>query len=453
MALGDGGSSEVVAAPPRPRPANPKILSQWSAPVSTWTPATVRAALDAHDRGSFRQSSQLIDASLRCPWVAGDLNRRTRALASRSALPFTVEASTMGDGRKRESARKRCDALWWDVHPEPTIAAVLRDAIMAGVSVGRIWWELLANEWRPRLSRLSLYGLDWNDWDGWTYSTRDGQRLKVTPGDGTWFLYAPHGDRSWMLGAIRQIGLPSLMYLLTSRDWARLCERNGMAMLKIREPHWASDDIEGVTGTTAADTFYSSIRGGIGSETILRMPKGQTPDDGDWDAEWMELKGRGGELFASHLSTLKSEIHAALLGMDPDASARGGDGEQSNATAHNEYLAADAETLSTALREQVWKPDTAYNIDDDTDLAAWGKWDTRPQPNMKLRAETLDTVGDAATKLAANGVDTAPVFAEFGLKMAPKSTAAVDSSRQAPASVDEPTPADDADEPDESEAA
>lgn len=451
MALGDGATSEVVTVAPKRAPANPRILSQWSAPVSTWTPATVRAALDSHDRGNFRQSSQLIDASLRCPWVAGDLNRRTRALASRSALPFTVEASSLGDGRKRETARKRCEATWWDVHPEPTIAAVLRDAIMAGVSVGRIWWALDAGDWRPRLSRLSLYGLDWNDWDGWTYSTRDGQRLRVTPGDGTWFLYAPHGDRSWMLGAIRQIGLPALMYLLTSRDWARLCERNGMAMLAIKEPHFATDDVEGLTGTTAADEFYSSIRGGIGSETILRLPQGQTKDEGGWEAEWMELKGRGGELFSQHLSTLKSEIHAALLGMDPDASARGGDGEQSNATAHNEYLAADAETLSTALREQVWKPDTAYNIDDDTDLAAWGRWDTRPQPNMKLRAETLDVVGTACASLGAVGVDVAPVVAEFGLRMAPKS-AAVGGVPEAASAQPGTSPAAD-DEPDESEAA
>lgn len=408
---------------PKRAPSNPRIVSQWHEPVSTWTPATVRAALDEHERGRFVQSSRLADACLRDAYIAGDLNRRVRALASRSALPFRVEAGE-GDGRKRETARRRCERLWWDVIPEPTLAAILRDTIMMGLAVGRVIWTMTAEEWRPRLCHLPIHGLEWLSWERrWVYTTRDGERLPVTPGDGTWFLHTPHGDRSWMLGAVRQVGLPWLMRLLSTRDFARWCERHGMSVLAIKEPHFATDDVEGEVGTTNADAFYAQVRTGIGSETVLRLPQGATPADGGWDAEWLELTGKTYEGFNSQLRNLTSEIHVALLGQDPAAGSRGGDGELAASRTATEYLASDAESLSTSLRQQVWRPDVAYNVDaEDLDLAAWGRWDTRPQPDMQARATTLDKAADAMTKLAALGVDVAGVLAEFGLpakKLAP----------------------------------
>ena len=111
------------------------------------------------------------------------------------------------------------------------------------------------------------------------------------------------------------------------------------------------------------------------------------------------------------------EIEIALLGRPRDGGARGGDGELASETQRNENLASDAEALATTIRDQVWKPFVAFNYGPELiDAAPWGRWDTRPAPNRKTRAETLNTLADALTKLAGLGVDTKPILEEFGLE-------------------------------------
>lgn len=423
------GSTEPMLAQPGTRPSAVRIESAWCEPTVDWTVAAVKAALSEHDSGRFRDSAALVDQMLRDPVIAGDLATRCRALGSRSALTFKVEPG-MGDGRKRERARSRCEDLWWSACPETTVGAILRDGIMLGVGVGRVWWERDTGDWRPRLVHLPVHGLEWSEWERkWVYTTRDGKALDVTPGDGTWFLYTPHGDRSWLLGAVRQLGMVWLMRDYARRDWARFSERNGMPVLAMYEPMAALDDVEGTGGATgsSAAAFYRGLRAKMGRDAVLRLPKG-ADDASSWDAKWLELTGKSYETFPQQLDKLATEIHTSILGRDPNAGSKGGDGELAGERRHNENLSTDAETMSTAIRDCVWKPDVAFNIDPtDLELAAWGRWDTRPPADLGARAKTLDTAADAIGKLAALGVDCQPVAAEFGL------TGTIDAPKPAPA--------------------
>lgn len=436
------GSTEPVRSEPATRPAPIRIESAWVDRVSTWTVATVRAALCAHEDGDFRTSASLADHVMRDPVIAGDVNTRCRALAAKSDPNFKVEPSIAGDGRKREAARKRCEALWWESCAEPTIFAIQRDAILLGVAVGRVWWDRDGSEWRPRLVHLPVHGLEFHEWDRrWTYTTRAGDSLEVTPGDGTWFLHAPYGDRSWMGGAIRQVAIPWLMRDYARNDWARFNERNGMPVLAIYEPTDARDDVEGAAGADGASTtaFYRGLRAKLGRDAVLRLPQGLSKDDVGWDAKWLELAGKGFETFGSQLDKLASEIHLALRGGDPSSGARGGDGELASEKLSGEYLAADAETLSTSIRDCVWRPDAAYNLGD-ADVAAWGRWNTRPAPDLASRASTLKTAGEAMTLLAPLGVDCKPVAEEFGLVVPGKLEAPAPPPPPAPADPPAPTP-------------
>ncbi|MGL4442643.1 MAG: phage portal protein family protein [Alsobacter sp.] len=392
-----------------------RIQSAYAEPVSAWTPGTIRAALDEHEQARFYTSATLADATLRDPRVMRGIKRRTGKLASRSALPFAVEPGN-GDGRSRERIRARTEALWWDAHPESTIGAFLRDTIFLGLCVGFITWERTANEWRPKLHHLAPHGLCWWSWSNeWTYTTGDGEVLKVTPGDGTWFLHLPYGDRSWMMGAIRCVGLKWLMREDGWIHWARSDERHSSPTLAIKEPHFATDDVEGVVGTTQATQFYRDNMK-VGPNVVLRLPQGPEPAGGGWEAEWLELTGEPGKSSQSFIQALASEFDVALLGSDSDGSAKGGDGELASEQVKIEDLAADAETFSTSLREQVWKPFAAFNYSPaDTDNAAWGRWATRPATDLKARAETLNTAADALTKLIPLGADPAPIGAEFAI--------------------------------------
>src|SRR5688500_4349851 len=117
-------------------PPRLRIDSAWTEPVSVWTPATMRAALAEHDGGRFYTSAAYADWCWRDAAYAGDMRTRVDALASRSALPFTVEAGE-GDGRLREPIRKRVEALWWTSIPETTTKPLLIDSIPMGVAIGR----------------------------------------------------------------------------------------------------------------------------------------------------------------------------------------------------------------------------------------------------------------------------------------------------------------------------
>lgn len=412
-------STETIKAS-RGGPRRVTIPSQYRDVPSRWTVRSVRAALDEHDTGRFYASAALADALLRDPQIMGDLATRTRALASRSALPFAVEPSDYGDGRKRKAIANRIAQLWWDSLPEPTLAAILRDSIMLGVAVGWIQWHQRGDEWIPELIPLPAHGLEWHSFERkWTYTTDEGVMLDVTPGDGTWFLHLPNGPRSWLQGAIRSLGLPWIMRVFAWRDWARWCEKHGLAILVIEEPYNAHDEVEGIEGSNA-QVFYAQFKD-LGSESTLRLPKGAPSENegdlGSWGARFLEPTGNTWSGFRGLLNDLRTQITVSLLGRDPaSASSTGGDGASVLERVRVEYLASDAEPLSTSLRAQFWKPFVYFNVgQEDTDATAWGRWNTRPPPDLAARASTLKAAAEAVALLEAQGIDSEPVVLEMGL--------------------------------------
>jgi hypothetical protein len=381
--------------------------------LSEWAIAAVRLALAEHEEGNFESSAQLAEGMLRDPQIAGDLNARVRELASRSALPFCVEPSDEGDGRKRQSVADEMKALWWQAHPESTIAAVMRDRIMIRAAVGWISWT---EEWAPILHPLPVHGLHLEETPRrrWLYRDGDGFDHEVTPGDGRWFLDLPDGERSWMLGAVRPLGIPFALDHLVLRAFAQFCERHGLPVLAVYEAFASTDNIEGAAGDGATAHYQRlqrALKGGI-----LRLPLPPDRETPPNDAKWLELSSESWKGMEQLLLELRRRKSLALRGRDYERKAAlGGDGEAAAGEQKNEFLAADAETLSTALREQVWKPWALFNHGD-ARLAGWGRWDTRPPMNVATRAGTLKTAGEALALLEAQGVDTEPVVAELGLQ-------------------------------------
>lgn len=407
------------ASPPR-SPSNPRIESAWSGAfaATAWTPPLVRGALDALECGHLEAAARLGDSIERDCVVLDCIDARVRAFASRSALPFSVERSDEGDGRKVEAIRQRIAQLWWETCSEFALAPIMRDVVKLNVGLGRIWWDRTPHEWVPYLSHLPLHGLEYSEAEKrWYYHTSDGQRLHVTPGDGTWFLHLPNGPRSYMHGAIRAVAEPWLARRYASRDENRWLAAAGMASLKVHEPYSAQDNLTGNDGSgSVASSVYRDLRAGLTGGAVIRLPQAASKDEPGWDADWLELKGTSFEAFSKSLERNKADIQEAILGRSSSGS-KGGDGELMSEMLRNERLASDTEPLSTSLREQVWKPYVAFNHGREFMSATpWGRWNTVPPVNRKTRAETVKTLSEALPSLITMGVNVAPLLEEFGLE-------------------------------------
>jgi phage gp29-like protein len=419
---------------PRPRGAVTVVLPTGFSSLSSWTVATVRAALDAHESGDFSSSALLAEAVLRDSAIFSDLQIRAFALASRAGLPFSIDPSRGVDDRRAASIAQDVEDLWWVSFPETETAALQRDAVMLGVAIGRDHGQWVEGEWVPRVRRLRPTGLRWSEIDrSFRYIDGDGVDHLVTPGVDGWILHAPFGADSWMYGAIRAIGIPWIGRINTTRDFLRFCEKHGMPALAIEEPFSASDDVEGTGGAQSSQTqaFYADLRR-MPQESLVRLPQGQSKDEPGWKAYWLELKSRGHGAFVDAASELRREVTSVILGRDPGTAAAkvGGDGASFLERVRGEFLSSDAEGLSTTLREQVLKPWIVRNYDAKRpELAPWPRWDTRPPPDLAARASTLKTLGEALGLLSAQGVDVEPVLAEFGLE---RSQAPVPAASPAP---------------------
>lgn len=397
------------------KPMNRAIVPlQASTPATEWTISGAKSAIQEHDAGRFHDSALLADSMGGDPQISGHLGTRVRALAARSGLPFTIEPGT-GARRRADAVARQVEALWWDALPEAAIGAVLRDSIMLGVAVAQIEWiesksASGAVQRLPRLRPLPAYGLEFQEWEQkWIYQTVNGP-IEVTPNDGSWFLHLPQGELSWRHAAVRALWIPYLARVFCTRDWLRHAEVHAMPALAIKEPAFASDEVE-----TQIGTFYQQFRN-FGRETVLRLPQGSGDNADGWDAKWLELMSAGWESYQALLRRCDSDASMALLGRDVETTdkAVGGDSASAIERVRTEYLSADAEPLTTALREQVWMHWGRFNVPNwSDDLAPWGKWNTRPPVDLSRRASMLNTAADAIAKLLPLGANQNALLDEF----------------------------------------
>ncbi len=376
-----------------------------------WSIRRAAAALDMHEDGDFSESAQLAKAARRYHRIAGALNTRTGALKATAGLPFQVEPSDRGDQRRARSIAAQTKARWWDVCPETTIASLLEDAIMLDRAVGFLTWKSVKvdgkSQWLPKVNHLPARGLSYRELEqAWYYNGADGPE-KITPGDGTWFLHLPASVQPPFGGAILSLGVLYVISHFTERDWARWGEKLGFPMLAIKEPAFAADDVE-----ANVQGFYDQFKK-LGKEPIIREPQGS--DGTGWESRWIESSGVGWQSFRAHLAYVGDASEYTVTGMTPRGDQPlGGDGESVRERVRVEYLAADAEPMSTSLREQVWMPIGRYNDSAwDDELAAWGRWDTKPPANMVVRADILGKAATFIPQLVSLGADPEALLDEF----------------------------------------
>lgn len=428
------------------KPPSAEIPSAYANPTTNWSVSRVRNAITLHEFGDFYQSSQLADAMCRDGIIHGDLLTRVRALVSKNGLPFDVQVSAEGDPRTCRKLAEEVERIWDHICPEQQLGPAEKDSVMLGQFVGYIQWTVENGKFIPHLKHLPIRGLSLaNGRDEWQYLDGDGIVHKVTPGDGKWVLHMPFGEDSRMLGAVRSLGEIWYMRHTTYRDYARFNEKHGMPILGVSEPHFASDDVEGEDDAISnggawrnPNGFYQQFRR-LGSESIIRLPMGPNPkEDGQWDVKWIEPISQSYKSFNDFLKESRSVVTTYMLGVDLTTipQGMGGDSASWSERIRVEFLASEAEALTTTIREQVLKPYVRFNFGEKFEQSTpWPRWDTRPAPDMKARAEQLASFLLALKEADAQGIDTDDMLEEFKLTFDPEKRAKVEEQRDAEAKL------------------
>jgi phage gp29-like protein len=377
-----------------------------------WDLVTVKDALEQHELGFFLQSTALTQAMGRDDRIKGCLNTRVHALAGKSGVGFSLTPSTRGDRQAAQDLAKEITEVWWYSCSEATMMRILSDAVMLGVAFARIHWERFDGRVVPRLEPWIAQTV-YYDWSIRRYRAIgiEGQ-VVIDPGSAEWLIFEPWNFMSWMEGAVRRLSLPFLYRLWSTGDWARYCEKHGLPIFAFMEP-------SGSQFQSAKDRFYASLAK-MGREGRLRLPK--DAQGNGFDVKLIEPRDKSYGAFREFLDYLNTSIAITLLGQNLMTEVKGG--SFAAAKMHNlirlDLLDSDAEILSTALREYVWKPYVRFNHGtDDEDATPWPTWATRPPDDKKAKADIIFSFSQACANFAtaAVPVDVPMIAADLEIPM------------------------------------
>jgi phage gp29-like protein len=376
---------------------------------TTWDIKKVNAAIALHEDGDFSQSAVLADAMGRDDRIGGCLSTRVNALASKNGLDFSIVPPEKGPQALADQV-----AEWWPkVVTNAVLKALLGDMVLLGLAIARLHWELSDKEWKlTRIERWHLSNVRWDiNLERFVTTSASGSQIVIEPGDHSWLVMAPGGDRSWMSGGIRALGLPFVMRSFTWRDWGNYNERHGAPIIAIQEPRNGDKAMK--------EAFYQQLKT-LGRNGIIRLP--QVDKDIGFKADFLEAKDRAFETFPKFRGDLDIGIAVYLLGQNLTTEVTGG--SYAAADVHdrvrNDYLAADEDGAAEPLRDQVISPWCMFNVRGfKLEDAPWPQWDTSLPEDLKGEAETLNVLGDAVTKLETAGfpVDGDEIAARYGLPL------------------------------------
>lgn len=409
------GAAQVARAA-RPQPPNVRITQYEPDNKANWSIPSILRAIEEHEDGCFEESAKLAAAFGRDDRISACRNTRTRALIGKNGATFDVIPSEDGDKRRVDTVCGRVKKLWFQCFTESAVTSILESIIDLGVSVSRIHWDRVGNEWRPRLEPWDMRWIRWDHASGCYIGQSEQGMVEIRPGTGEWLIIEPSGARSWMAGAVRALAMAFYFRAMTWKDWARYCEKHGVPILAIAEPPAEAS----TTQKSTKDSFFASLKR-LGREGILRLPRGKDGKTG-YDAKIVEPRTLSWPAFEAFLKRLDICIAIFLLGQNLSTEISGG--SLAAAVSQNrvrlDYLAADAEALSTAFRSQVLMFWGRFNIEGwDDELAPWPKWDTAEPEDQKSKSTVIGKVASAidTLKKASSPVDERALLEQFAIPL------------------------------------
>jgi phage gp29-like protein len=390
-----------------PRPEQLMRLGSWSPGIkSSWTAGEIRSALLQHEQGSFQLSAMLVSAMGRDDRFPTLLAGRVRGMLG---LPLLVSPP---EGREGDPLAEQA-AGWWRksferVFPIDHQALALAQRIMFGVSLCQVTWESDGDGGlEPRVWNEEPASLYWDESRGrYVYNTRQGPMV-IEPGDPRWLLFE-QGERGYLTGLVRQLGLLWLIREQAWFDYARWSERHGLPLLKALFPVQVADEEQ--------DAFWEDVRA-IGRDTSVLLPQGIGPNGEGYDLQLLEAKDRGYGGFADLLDLTGRTFAIAILGQNLTTEVDAGSFAAASVheSVKREVLQADESSFHLDLREQLILPASRLMwAGADRVAPAIGR-DIEPPEDLKVEAEVVNTISLGVERFVSLGVpvDLAVVAERF----------------------------------------
>ena len=386
--------------PPQGQYLDNPVLSDWR---STDSVSKLRDIMVGHERGMFQQSALLVDEMLTDDRIRGVLDTRIGGLLS---APLTF---TPADDRRKSQKLAHIldeDQVWMQILDYDTAYALLKWKIMLGVAIAEIVWKLSPEAWIPRLVVYHPRHLWWN----WgirkfqlatqgpdpTIAQELQQKMRGTNAylvdmprvdveiqpRSRWFVWGR--QYSWMDGAIRSLGMKFIDRQWTERDWARYCEKHGMAIIEGKVPS-GTDDSE-------KSKFMHDLAN-IGNEATIVTPQG-TAGMPSYGIQLHEASAQTWQTFKARKESLDADIAIDLLGQNLTTQSTSGSGTLAGSVHENirmDKKRQDAE-LYRHLRAQVLIPWAEENFGQGDKVAPY------PEPQIEP-AEDEDAIAGAFLKL------------------------------------------------------
>ncbi len=395
----------AVPTDPLKSPADPRVVYRDVPAMSytgDWEVSGVAAALDAHKNGQFAQAALLADDLYGDDRVQATLGSRTSALFGKAPV-FTRAPSDDGG---------QCLDAWRDqyrsVSAEGVLGAIKRQAILLGFSVSEILWDTTVEPWKPYLKPWPARYVYFR-WDirRLVASTANGP-VVIEPGDGKWFVHAPHGVyRGWIHATIRSIADLWLIKKLAWRDWARFNERHGLPIIKAFVP---------AAGDAAQKEAFVQGLSTLGQEAVVGLP--QNVDETGYDLELLEARDRAFDTFGKTIEAVDRSIILAIKSQNLTTEVSEGSFAAARQHGGTEQAALefDEKTFSEDIYEQLARPFALFNFGD-ADLAPTTHWAVEPEEDRAAKAKTQLDAASALKALREQGiaVDIAQFCTSYGI--------------------------------------
>lgn len=354
--------------------------------ADAWDLNNARAALASHETGIFTTSALLADFMFRDDRVAACYDTRVSGI---QGLPFSCQPS-VPDNRRALKVADALDEDWgWMCPPH-----VLEDAVqwedMMGFALFELVWNTTGSRWIPQPKFVHPQFIWYNTYPRYFVVNTEQGAVRVTPGDGRWFLFSRHAEyRCWMRGAIRPLSVPWAGRAYGYRDWGRYNERYGAPMKRARVPFNAVE--------AEKQAYFSAVKAMGAMGTILSAQK---DDYEKFDVELIEPSSQvaGGNTFGGLMDRCDEAINMVVLGQNLSGGTEKGGSLAKAEVGENvrgDKKVSDTAAFGACAYAQMVHPWTAFNFGDDA-YTPQPTWDTKPPEDKSKNATVFKTVMEAA---------------------------------------------------------
>ncbi len=368
--------------------------------------------LKQHDQGYFTRSAGLVDEMLTDDRIAGCADQRISALLSK---PFTFKPG--GKTKAHEKIRELLGGdgedvkgMWREMAGTAALRETMIWGLFLGVGVAEMVWtkDNGAPQGRKWLPRLVPYHPQWIRWD-WYYNRfvlitpENGQIILPRPdeqpdGDGKWFVFCPWGVRGgWRRALVRSLADKYIQRKWNERDWARYCEKNGLAIIEAQVPS------EG--DANDKQRFFDSTTN-LNAESVVYAPQG-AEGKASYGVDLIEPKAQTWQAFQAWKQALDEDIAIRIVGQPESTNSEkggvGNNGNKNQADVAANILGEDAE-IGPMLRRQVFAWHVEYNFGR-RDLTPFCEFQVDPPDDEKTTGEAQSAKATAVNQWLMAGAD------------------------------------------------